>query len=98
MSETSETCDTFPIRSRSTRPILGGSTLFPGAQSAGPRDQRSVEKRDDVLVYTSAPMTQPTEVTGPIQAVIYAATDGQDTDFTAKLLACGSRRTGDQFV
>ena len=32
-------------------------------------------------------MTQPTEVTGPIQAVIYAATDGQDTDFTAKLVA-----------
>jgi putative CocE/NonD family hydrolase len=32
-------------------------------------------------------MTQPTEVTGPIEAVIYAATDGQDTDFTAKLVA-----------
>ena len=87
MSETSETCDTFLYDPDRPVPSWGGSTLFPGAQSAGPRDQRSVEKRDDVLVYTSAPMTQPTEVTGPIQAVIYAATDGQDTDFTAKLVA-----------
>ncbi len=87
MSETSETCDTFLYDPDRPVPSWGGNTLFPGAQSAGPRNQRSVEKRDDVLVYTSAPMTQPTEVTGPIQAVIYAATDGQDTDFTAKLVA-----------
>ena len=32
-------------------------------------------------------MDRPTEVTGPVEAVIFAATDGQDTDFTAKLVA-----------
>jgi len=55
---------------------------MPGAQSAGPRDQRPVEERGDVLVYTSAPLTEPTEVTGPVEAIIYAATDRRDTDFT----------------
>ena len=60
---------------------------MPGAQSAGPRDQRLVEERDDVLVYTSALLSEPTEVTGSVEAIIYAATDGRDTDFTAKLVA-----------
>ena len=36
-------------------------------------------------VFTSAPLEQDLEVTGPIKAVIYASTDGPDTDFTAKL-------------
>jgi len=68
-------------------PSWGGCTLMPGAQSAGPRDQRSVEERDDVLVYTSDPLTESTEVTGPVEAIIYAATDGRDTDWTVKLVA-----------
>lgn len=84
---TRETSDTFLYDPDRPVPSWGGCTLFPGAQSAGPRDQRPVEERDDVLVYTSPPLTQPTEVTGPVEAVIYAATDGQDTDFTAKLVA-----------
>ena len=82
-----QTSDTFLYDPERPVPSWGGCTLFPGAQSAGPRDQRSVEERDDVLVYTSAPLSQPTEVTGPIEAVIFAATDGPDTDFTAKLVA-----------
>jgi putative CocE/NonD family hydrolase len=57
-----------------------------GPLSAGPRDQRGVEERDDVLVYTSEPLTEPTEVTGTVEAVVYASTDGRDTDFTAKLV------------
>ncbi len=68
-------------------PTCGGCTLMPGAQSAGPQDQRAVEERDDVLVYTSEPLTEPLEVTGPVEALIYAATDGLDSDFTAKLVA-----------
>jgi hypothetical protein len=42
--------------------------------------------RNDVLCYTSAPMAQDMEVTGPIKVVLYAATDGLDTDWTAKLV------------
>ena len=49
-------------------------------------DQRPVEKRKDVLVYTSAPLKQDLEVTGPIRVVLYASTSAADTDFTAKLV------------
>ena len=49
-------------------------------------DQRPVEKRNDVLVYTSAPLKQDLEVTGPIRVVLYASTSAPDTDFTAKLV------------
>lgn len=52
----------------------------------GPRDQRSIEKRDDVLVYTSEPLMEALEVTGPIHVILYAATDAKDTDWTAKLV------------
>jgi len=52
----------------------------------GPRDQRSNEHRPDVLVYTTAPLIQDTEVTGPINAIIYASSTAKDTDFCAKLV------------
>ena len=52
----------------------------------GPYDQRDVEMRADVLCYTSEPMESDLEVTGPIKVVLYAATDGLDTDWTAKLV------------
>ena len=42
--------------------------------------------RPDVLVYTSAPLEQDMVVAGPIKAVLYASTDGPDTDWTAKLV------------
>ncbi|HMN30357.1 MAG TPA: CocE/NonD family hydrolase, partial [Caldilineaceae bacterium] len=41
---------------------------------------------DDVLVYTSAELTQDLEVTGPLVVVLYAASSARDTDFTAKLV------------
>ena len=82
-----EVHDTFLYDPDRPVPTWGGCTLMPGAQSAGPRDQRPVEERDDILVYTSAPLTEPMEVTGPVEAILYAATDGRDTDWTAKLVA-----------
>jgi putative CocE/NonD family hydrolase len=42
--------------------------------------------RDDVLCYTSQPLEENLEVIGPIEMVLYAATDGYDTDWTAKLV------------
>jgi len=51
-----------------------------------------VEKREDVLVYTSAPMKEELEVTGPIKVVLYASSSARDTDFTAKL--CVVKRDG----
>jgi uncharacterized protein len=52
----------------------------------GPHDQRLVEDRSDVLVYTTAAFAQDTEVTGPVTLDLYASTSAIDTDFTAKLV------------
>ncbi len=84
---TREASDVFLYDPEHPVPTCGGCTLMPGAQSAGPQEQRAVEEREDVLVYTSEPLTELLEVTGPVEALIYAATDGRDTDFTAKLVA-----------
>jgi putative CocE/NonD family hydrolase len=51
----------------------------------GPRDFRPIEVRNDVLVYTSAPLPQDLEVTGEIQAEIWASSSAKDTDFTVKV-------------
>jgi hypothetical protein len=51
----------------------------------GPVDQRPIERRDDVLCYTSAPLERDLEVTGPVEAVLYAASSAPDTDFTVRL-------------
>jgi putative CocE/NonD family hydrolase len=45
-----------------------------------------VERRPDVLVYTSSALKKDLEVTGPIRVVLYASTSAPDTDFTAKLV------------
>jgi putative CocE/NonD family hydrolase len=42
--------------------------------------------RSDVLVYTSAPLQRDLTVIGPVRVVLWAATDGPDTDWTAKLV------------
>jgi hypothetical protein len=52
----------------------------------GPMDQRPVEKRGDVLVYTSGVLADDIEVTGRVEVVLRAASNAPDTDFTAKLV------------
>jgi hypothetical protein len=52
----------------------------------GVQDQRPVEERKDVLVYTSDPLEQALEVTGPVTVSLWAASSAVDTDFTAKLV------------
>jgi putative CocE/NonD family hydrolase len=49
-------------------------------------DQQLVEKRHDVLVYTSSVLTKDVEVTGPVKVNLHVSTSGPDTDFTAKLV------------
>jgi putative CocE/NonD family hydrolase len=63
-------------------PTCGGNTLI---IPMGVQDQRQVEERQDVLVYTSEPLTTALEVTGPLSVQLYAASSAPDTDFTAKL-------------
>ncbi len=63
-------------------PTIGGKNLF---SPAGPYDQRSVENRSDVLVFTSPVLEQPYEATGPVKARLFVSSDCPDTDFTVKL-------------
>ncbi len=66
-------------------PTLGGC-LLPYGITPGMFDQRSVEDRPDVLVYTSAPLEKDLEVTGPVSVELWASSSAVDTDFTAKLV------------
>ncbi len=67
-------------------PTVGGQVILPGANAMGPRDQRAVETRDDVLVYSTPVLDRPVEVTGPIELRLFAASSARDTDFTGKLV------------
>lgn len=64
-------------------PTQGGNLLV---LPIGAKDQRDVEARPDVLVYTGDVLTDELEVTGPIEVVLYVDTSALDTDFTAKLV------------
>lgn len=59
---------------------------------AGPFDQREVEARDDVLVFTSARLAADIEITGKVTATLFAATDGPSTDWVVRL--CEVDRNG----
>ena len=78
-----EAADHFVYDPADPVPTLGGSTLI---IPLGVGDQRPVEERRDVLVYTSEPLREPLEVTGPLSVTLYAASSAYDTDFTAKLV------------
>ncbi len=78
-----EPADRFVYDPDDPVPTRGGNTLI---LAMGVMDQRPVETRPDVLVYTSAVVTDALEVTGPVVVTLYAASDAPDTDFTAKLV------------
>ncbi|MBI1737463.1 MAG: CocE/NonD family hydrolase [Candidatus Rokubacteria bacterium] len=79
--------DHFLYDPRDPVPTRGGALCcWQGAVPGGAFDQRPVEARRDVLVYTTAPLTEPVEVTGPITMKLWAVSSAPDTDFTAKLV------------
>jgi putative CocE/NonD family hydrolase len=55
-------------------------------QIGGPDDYAAIERRDDVLVYSTEPLAEDVEVTGPVKMELYAASSAADTDFMVKLL------------
>ncbi len=67
-------------------PTNGGANFHFLLDIVGVKDQRDIEEREDVLVYTSAPLPGTIEIAGPLKVVFYAATEGPDTDFTAKFV------------
>jgi uncharacterized protein len=81
--------DVFEFNPANPVPTVGGATFLPGVYvglHSGQRDQRSVEKRPDVLSYSTAPLTRDLEICGPVSVTIWAATTARDTDWTAKLV------------
>jgi uncharacterized protein len=67
-------------------PSVGGNNCCGTPTAAGPQDQRPIEGRRDVLIYTTDVLQEEIEVTGPVKVVLYAASDAVDTDFVAKLV------------
>jgi putative CocE/NonD family hydrolase len=83
-----EASDTYNYDPADPAPTIGGPTSLPARflrTNSGPLDQRPLEGRPDVLVYSSVPLAEPLEVTGPLSLVLHAASSAPDTDFIAKL-------------
>ena len=82
----SSAADRFRYDPNDPVPSLGGNNCCGTPTPAGPRDQRPIEGRRDILIYTSDPLEQELEVTGPVKVVLHASSDAVDTDFVAKLV------------
>jgi putative CocE/NonD family hydrolase len=82
-----ETPDKFMYDPANPMPTIGGSLCCDAEHyEPGPRDQRAAENRDDVLVYSSRPLAEDLEVTGPVTLELWVRSSAVDTDFTAKLV------------
>lgn len=79
--------DSFTYDPMNPVPSLGGGVCCNrGASLGGSFDQRGIEARADVLVYTTEPLEEDTDVTGFIRAKLFVSSDAKDTDFTVKLV------------
>lgn len=81
----SEPPDIFVYNPFDPVPTVGGRLIGVGLVP-GPLEQHHVEKREDVLCYTTGELAKDLEVTGPLEVHLFAATSARDTDFTAKLV------------
>ncbi|HVW80970.1 MAG TPA: CocE/NonD family hydrolase [Mycobacteriales bacterium] len=74
---------TFRYDPADPTPGIGGNSLF--AMNAGRKDNKLLEARDDVLVYTSAPMADDLTVAGPVRAELHVRSSLPHTDFFVRL-------------
>ena len=83
----SEAPDSYIYDPGNAVPTIGGPLCCAQElMEPGPRDQRSVENRDDVLIYSMGPLGEDVEVTGPIKMTLFVKSSAVDTDFTGKLV------------
>jgi len=80
-----ETPDRYDFDPADPVPTRGGALLMTPEYPAGPFDQRPIEARSDMLVYTTPPLEHDIEVTGPITVQLWAVSSAPDTDFVARL-------------
>ena len=79
--------DRFTYDPANPVPSYGGNVCCTGnAVAGGAFDQRKMETRPDILVYTSEPIKEGMEVSGPIEATLFVSSDAKDTDVTVKLI------------
>src|SRR5881275_980836 len=82
-----DSLDKFDYDPMNPVPSYGGNVCCTGnAVTGGAFDQRKMETRPDILVYSSEPLKEGTEVSGPIEVTLYVSSDRKDTDFTVKVL------------
>jgi len=83
----SESADHYTYDPANPAPTIGGPLCCDSDHlKPGPRDQRPVEAREDVLVYSTTALAQDLEVTGSIRLELFASSSAVDTDFIAKLV------------
>ena len=79
--------DSFTYDPMNPVPALGGGVCCnKDAAKGGSFDQRGIEARADVLVYTSEPLEEDLQLTGHIRPTLYVSSNAKDTDFTVKLV------------
>ena len=82
-----DAADRFVYDPMNPVPTHGGGFCCMGADfKPGALDQRSEEMRDDILVYSTGPLKDGIEVSGPIDVTLYVSSDAKDTDFTVRLI------------
>src|SRR5207245_2777995 len=82
-----DSTDKFDYDPMNPVPSYGGNVCCTGnAVQGGAFDQREMEERADILVYSSEPLRQGIEVSGAIEVVLYVSSNAKDTDFTVKLI------------
>jgi predicted acyl esterase len=79
---TGDDVKTYTYDPKKPVPTVGGQELF---GPLGPKDQRPIEKRPDVLVFSTEELRDPIEATGRVSARLFISSDSPDTDFTVKL-------------
>ena len=83
----SEAADSYIYDPANPVPTVGGPLCCDVVHLApGPMDQKQVQARSDVLVYSTPPLEADLEVTGPVTLDLFASSSGADTDFTGKLV------------
>jgi putative CocE/NonD family hydrolase len=80
-------------------PTVGGANFVPGllqGRNSGPKDQAVIERRDDVLTFTSEAMVDDVEITGLVEAELWVSATGASADWTVRLCAVdeGGRSLG----
>jgi len=83
----SDIMDRFTYDPMNPVPSYGGNVCCTGSAVAGGAfDQRKMEARPDILVYSTDPLKEGIELSGPIDVTLYVSSDAKDTDFTVKLI------------